>query len=187
MHRIAKGEYGYIRNRRGMTGTIVAILLAVAFGLYFGARAYFHTNQNWFTIFAILVCLPAAREIVRLVMLFKAKGCSREAYASLRRIPAASQGLYDLYMTSEKQNFDLSHVFAAGKTVIALTEDPRCDARAGEQHIRRLMQQNNLHGYTVRIFPSLKPYLTRLEQLGEEGDRAAMEEELRALLLTLSL
>lgn len=187
--KIHKGDYGYLRHRRLCTALIVAGLLAVALCLYFGALAHFGTNQNWFTIFAVLVCLPAAREIVNLVMLLKAHGCTEQTHTVLEeqgyRVPAA----YDLYMTSEKKNFDLSHLAYAGGSIIALTEDPKCDCRAGEQHIRRILQQNNFHGYTVKIFDSLKPYLTRLSQLDENA--AAMDEDtaaaLRQLLLTISL
>lgn len=101
--------------------------------------------------------------------------------------------MYDLYLTSYSKNFQISHLFAEGSSVIAVTEDPQCDVKEGEQHIRRMMQSNGIHGVSVKIFRDQGQYLARLEELAgrQSGEDPEMmtgsQEKITALLKAISL
>lgn len=189
MRRITKGAYGYIESKRKQLIVIVVLMLAVVLGVYFGAMAWLGTNQNWFTILAALICLPTAQFAVKLIMFLKASGCSTKAR---EEIEPAAQGLetsaYDLYMTTDKENYAISHVTIAGGSVIALTEDAKCNVNNAQAHIRRMMQGNGYHGYTVKVFSSLDNYLTRLDQLQElDAEENPKDAEVLQLLKQISL
>lgn len=162
-----KGEFGYLAYRRKRTIVLAILMLGIVAAVYFGARAYFGTNQNYFSIVAALLCLPTAKLIVNMIMYLRARGCSLKAYEKITSAGSVLPGAFDLYLTSEKHNFALSHACVADGSVVALTEDPKCDLRAGEQHIRRMMQQNNFHGYNVKIFDRMDQYISRLSTLNE--------------------
>ena len=76
MSRIEKGDYGYFRNQRQKKLIIMVLLYAMTLVMYFGAKAYFGTNRNLFTILAVLVVLPAAKYTVQFIMLVRAGECS---------------------------------------------------------------------------------------------------------------
>lgn len=187
--RITKGSYGYIKAKRRQLTVVVVLMLALVLVIYFGAMAWLGTNQNWFTILAALICLPTAKMGVSMIMFYRATGCSAEAHDAITEyaqdLPNAG---YDLYMTNDKEEYAISHVTVAGGSVIALTENRRCDTNHGQTHIRRMMQGNGYHGYTVKIFSSLDSYLQRLEQLAMlDAGEDSKDAEVLHLLEQISL
>ncbi len=189
MFRLQKGTYGYLERKKRQAILLAVCSLALVFAVYFGAYAWLKTNQNYFTIVAALLCLPAAKLVVNMILYLRAKGCSKAAHDEIEAHVGDLPAAYDLYMTAYSQNFAISHAAAAGKTVIAYTESPACDIKAGEQHIRRIMMQNNFHGYTVKIFDQLGKYTERLTQMQEILTKEELDKkaELMQLLGQISL
>lgn len=168
---------------------LTAVLLAAVLIIYFGARAYFGTNRNIFTLIAALCCIGVGKSAVDMIMFMRAKGCSESAHRGIEMHIGKLSGAYDIYLTSYSKNFPLSHVTTAGKSVCALTESSRCDTRAGEQHIRTMLENGGFHGYTVKIFRSLDKYLERLDEmnrLDEHRERRSIEGII-SLLHSISL
>lgn len=186
--RTVKGEFAYHRKQTLQTGILAAAMLALSAAVYAGARWYFKTNQNLFTIAAVLLVLPAAKVLVRWIMLLRAGECSEDLAKEIRQHSGQLENAYNLYFTSEKENFSIRHLAVADKSIAAYTEDPHCNAAAGEQHLRRMLTGNGIHGYQLKIFTSRKAYLTRLDQLTAlEGTEHADHEKMWALLNQISL
>ena len=91
--------------------------------------------------------------------------CSASARESIILHLGRLTGRYDLFMTTYDKNFSISHVVCAGKSVCALTEDMKCDTKAGELHIRTMLENDSFKGYTVKILRNLDNYLERLDEL----------------------
>ncbi len=186
--KLKKGDAGYHRMQTLQTGIAAGAMLAAALIMYFTALAYFKTNQNLFTIMAVLIILPAARIFVKLVMLLRAGECSADLAEEIGQHVGKLQNAYDMYFTSEKKNFNICHMAVGGKSVAAYTQDPKCDTAAGERHLQKMMRENGIHGYQVKIFTGLGAYLTRLDQLQElESEAGANHEKLWILLNQISL
>lgn len=183
-----KGKYGYIASRRKIKVAISLLLLAIVLIMYFGARAYFGTNRNLFTIFAALCCLPLGKEIVSTIMFFRARGCSQKAYARIGKHTGGITGAYDLYLTSYDRNFQLSHAAVSGKTVCAFTEDPKCDVKAGQIHILTMMKNDGYKDFSVKIFTDPDKYIARLDELRQRGDETPKRSrKILDLLCAISL
>lgn len=188
MSRIEKGDYGYFRNQRQKKLIIMVLLYSMTLVMYFGAKAYFGTNRNLFTILAVLVVLPAAKYTVQFIMLVRAGECSSGVRDEVEQHIGHLCGAYDLYFTSEKKNYNISHLAVSGGSIAAYTEDPKCDCRQGEQHLRRMMTGNGIHGYQIRIFTDFSAYLTRLDQLNElEAANGRAQEKLLQFFYQISL
>ena len=188
MSRIEKGDYGYFRNQRQKKLIIMVLLYAMTLVMYFGAKAYFGTNRNLFTILAVLVVLPAAKYTVQFIMLVRAGECSSGVRDEVEQHIGHLSGAYDLYFTSEKKNYNICHLAVSGGSIAAYTEDPKCDCRAGEQHLRRMMTGNGIHGYQIRIFTDFSSYLTRLDQLNElEAANGGAQKKLLQFFYQISL
>ena len=56
------------------------------------------------------------------------------------------------------------------KCVCALTEDDKCDVKAGEMHIRTMLENDGYKGYTVKIFRNPDKYIERLDELNSVED-----------------
>ena len=160
-----KGTYGYIKRGRLILGILTVILLAAVLVMYFGAKWYFKTNKNVFTILAALSCIGVGKCAVDFVMFMRAGYCTAGARDIIAMHVGRLSGAYDLFMTSYERNFSISHAVCAGKSVCAFTEDPKCDVKAGEMHIRTLLENDGFKGYTVKIFRNLDKYTERLDEL----------------------
>lgn len=170
-----KGSYGYIKRGRKILGILTAVLLAAVFALYFGAQRYFGTNRNVFTIIAALMCIGVGKCAVDFMMFMRAGYCSSGAREAIALHAGRLTGAYDLFMTSYDKNFSISHAVCAGKSVCAFTEDPKCDVKAGELHIRTMMENDGFKGFTVKIFRSLEKYTERLDELNGLQDSKEMK------------
>lgn len=183
-----KGEFGYIKSRRKLSIALSLLMLVMVLVVYFVARWYFGTNKNLFTILAALGCLPLGKCVVNMIMFQKAKPCSDQVRSRINQHIGSLPGAWDLYMTSYSKNFQLSHITKAGKNVCAFTETAGCDSRAGEEHIKKMMENNGYHDYTVKIFFNLDKYLERLDQLnalaeGTTGSSDALFSLFRSISL----
>lgn len=193
-----KGDFGYIENRKKHSVLLAAAMLVLILAIYFIALAYFKTNQNFFSIAAALLCLPEGKLVINMIMFLRAKGCSAQLHENILKAFEESgteksgqekAQAYDLYLTTYSKNFQLSHLCARGSHVIAVTEDPQCDLKEGEQHIRRMLQSNGFHGYSVKIFRDAKQYVNRIPAVFEEAGTAEenSQEGILSLIKAISL
>ena len=182
MGRKYKGTFGYLKKRRIRSLIRSAFELAAVLAIYFTAWAVLKDNKNVFTIMAALLCIPTGKSIVDTIMCFLATGCSDDAHARIEEVLAAAPGTfpasYDLYLTGYQKNFALSHAAVADGAVCALTESDKCDVEEGQKHIRTVLGNDGVTGYTVRIFRDTDKYIERISRM---GGNPATERDARAM------
>lgn len=169
--KIQKGSYGYISYQKKASLIRTILFFALSLAVY-GIGIYSTgSNKNLLTIVAVLGCLPACKSAVNTIMFFRAEGCSKEAYEKISAYEKtfASDdkltGFYDMYFTSYKKNFPLSHMVVKGNVICAYTESGNCDCKAGEKHLEQMLQQDGYKHMTIKIFDNLDKYIDRLGQL----------------------
>lgn len=188
MQKTAKGQFGYIQSRRRYRWITTVLFLLVIFAMYFGARIYFGTNRNVFSILAALLCLPGGNSAVNLVMFLRAKPCSDRAAERIRSSAGDLAQAYDLYLTTYERNYAVAHSAAAGKTLCALTEDSACDVPGAERHMRGVLLNEGIHGVTVKVFTDPERYAKRLEEMRQlTGPEDPAGEKILRTLLSVSL
>ena len=177
MKRIRKGEWGYLQYRRttGIAWAVLAVALIV--GIYFGAYRYFGTNQNLFTILAAVSCLPAAKLIVNAIMYVRAKGCSAKLHEQVEGLGISCTLLYDLVFTSYEKTYTAGCAAVTDSAVLLFAEDASTDLKAASNHVRRMLQQNGIHGVTVQFLQDFGTYRRRLLDLDEAGKQQRSPEE----------
>ena len=184
-----KGYFGYLNRKRKTAAAIAVLLVAMVMIVYFGALRHFGTNKNVFSLLAALMCLPAGKAVVDVVMYVRAKGCSDAASALIEMRTADLTAAYDLYLTSYNKNYQISHLAIANKSICALTESDSCDCREGEAHIRKMLQDNGFQDYTVKIFRDRSKYLDRLDEMNRTagGKKHKRDEEVLQLFYQISI
>lgn len=171
--KVPKGSYGYISYQKKMSVARTVLFFALSLAIY-GIGIYSTgSNKNLLTIVAMLGCLPACKSAVNAVMFLRAQGCSQAAYEKISAYEKTSAYgdkltcFYDMYFTSYKKNFPLSHMVLKGNVICAYTESGKCDCRAGEKHLEQMLQQDGYKHMTIKIFDNLDKYLDRLGQLSK--------------------
>ncbi len=188
MKKVQKGCYGYLAWQKKASLIRTVLFFVLSFAIYCIGVFSTGSNKNLLTIVAVLGCLPACKSAVNAVMFFRASGCSVEARKRTAPFDEKLQGLYDMYFTSYKKNFPISHMVLKGNVICACTESERCDCVAGEKHLEQMLLQDGYKHMTVKIFDSLDKYIDRLSQLEKLNvEESPKQAEMIRMLYSISL
>lgn len=164
---VEKGAYGYLNASKKRATIVTLLCLAICVGVYLTGLAIAHTNRNWFTIIAAVLCLPTGICAVQTIVFFQARPCSKEAY---ERIEACKRGLliqYDLMMTGAEKNFRIAAAAVVEKQVACFSED---DALREEEATKHLTEQLSIGGYPdcqITVTKNLDDFCDKLNALEE--------------------
>lgn len=189
MKKAIKGTFGYLRRKRSFVLIRTIIYFAIALALFFAGLITTGTRKNLLTIVAVLGLLPASKSLVNLIMYIKATGCSPAAKDTIEKAEGTLIGMYDMYFTSYKKNFAVSHMVVEGKNICGYTEIPSFDSKACEEHLTQMLKQGGHKDMTIKIFSDINKYCERLKQLnGLEHDKTTeRDDEVRIVLYDISL
>ncbi len=186
--KVQKGSYGYLAYQKKASLIWTILFFALSFAVYIMGILSTGSNKNLLTIVAVLGCLPACKSAVGTVMFFRASGCSREAWEKISVYDDSLTGLYDMYFTSYKKNFPISHMVLKGNVICAYTESGKCDCNAGEKHLEQMLLQDGYKHITIKIFDHLGKYTDRLGQLSKlDTEEHRNRQEIIRTLRSISL
>lgn len=185
---IKKGSYGYIKNHKAVTALRTLLYFAVSIGLYVMGYVTTGSNKNLLTIIAILGCLPACKSMVNFIMFLRATGCSEEMKDKVSAFDEELTVFYDMYFTSYQKNYSVSHMVLKGNVLCGITENPKCDCKAAEEHLEQMLKQEGIKNMTVKIFLQSDKYIDRLSRLTKlDADEHKKRSEIIAMLYSISI
>jgi len=188
MKKTAKGEYGYLAFQKKWTIIRTVIYFALSISIFVIGIITTGDRKNLLTIVAVLGCLPASKSLVNAIMFARASGCSVSLKEKIDELNGDFFELYDLYMTSYKQNFPISHLVIAEKTIVCMCENGKIDVNAAQNHIEDHLKQDGHKNLTVKVYSDTDKYLTRLEQLKElETTPLPKQDEILEMFISISL
>ena len=186
-NKYTKGDYLYIQNKKKMEIMKTIAFFAISAALYIAGYVTTGSNKNYLTIVAVLGCLPASKSAVSMIMYLKAKGCSEKVYKAITEKIGKKEGAYNLYFTSYDKNYDLSHVFVKGMTVIGFTENGKLPDIEFEEHIKTVLNRDAIKGVNVKLYKDLDKYLARVEQMQNLENEKSRENDIMKTLYAVSL
>lgn len=189
MRRAVKGNYGYLNAKRIQVFIRTIVFFIIPLLLFAAGYITTGTRKNLLTVVAVLGCLPACKSLVSLVMYIRAAGCSLSARETIEKQEGSLIGMYDMYFTSYKQNFPISHMVVEGKNICGYTEISSCDTNACESHLETILKQSGYKDLTIKIFTDITKYVGRLKQLNELTHERTpkRDDEVRVVLYDISL
>ena len=186
-HKHIKGDYLYLQNKKKIEILKTVVFFAISAALYIAGYVSTGSNKNYLTIVAVLGCLPASKSAVSMIMYFKAKGCSEAVYKTISEKTGTKTGAYNLYLTSYDKNYDISHAFAKGMTVIAFTEDIKIADNGFEEHVKTILGRDGIKGVNVKLYKDLEKYIARIQQMQNLENEKNKEEDIMKNLYAVSL
>lgn len=188
MKKAVKGTFGYLKLKRIMVLIRTIIYFSLSLALLFAGIITTGDKKNLLTVVAVLGCLPACKSLVNLIMYLKATGCSKNAKEKIESAEGSLIGMYDMYFTSYKKNFAVSHMVVDGKNICGYTESIQCDTKACEEHLAAMLKQGGYKDLTIKIFTDINKYCERLKQLNVlEHATPEKDDEVRIVLYDISL
>ena len=182
MKKYIKGQYLYLENRKKIEIFKTILFFGISAALYLAGYITTGSNKNYLTIVAVLGCLPASKSAVSMIMNLKVKTCSQKAYDAI-----GDKGAYNLYFTSYDKNFDVSHIFVKGMTIIGYVENPKVQEVDFEEHIKTVLNRDAITGVNVKLFKDLSKYTTRMEQMENLENEKSREKDIMKTLFAVSL
>ena len=186
-NKYAKGDYLYLQNKKKMEILKTIVFFGISAALYIAGYIATGSNKNYLTIFAVLGCLPASKSAVSMIMNLKVKGCSEAAYKAISRKMGENAGAYNLYFTSYDKNYDTSHLFVKGMTVIALTENEKFSEAGFEEHVKTVLNRDAIKGVNVKAYRDIEKYIARMEQMQNLENEKSRENDIMKNLFSVSL
>lgn len=206
MNKIIKGDMGYLEKQMQRELIKTLLLFASAFGVLLIGIIIAGTKNNLLTIVAVLGLLPASKELITCIMFAKAKkySCPQALYDGVQEVIAPDESssgehdqdgaedcllvVYDLYMTSQENNYPILSMCCRNKTLIGIADWEKFDYKKAEDHIQIMLKQNGHKNVAVKIFSEQGMYISRIRELnGQKAKNAEEDQAILRLMLNLSL
>ncbi len=162
---IRKGSYGYIANHRLVAAARTLLFFGVSIGLYIMGYASTGSNKNLLTVVAVLGCLPASKSLVNFIVFLRAAGCSEALRDKVCAYDKELTTFYDMYFTSYRKNFAISHMALKGNMLCGVAENAECDCGGAQKHLEQMLVQDGIKNITVKIYSNADKYIDRLSQI----------------------
>lgn len=192
--KIIKGNPGYLRERKKKEIIKVIIAFGLVVMLLVVGIVTTGDRLNWFTLAAILGCIPAANVLVGVITRFPYQSIDPSYVEEIQGCTDHVTVAYDMIITSSEKIMPLTCAVVADENVVGYTNSDKVDPEYLAKHIRRILAQNNYGNVSVKIFKEYKKFVTRAEGLNnmakldlDRSDCKEREEEIRALILCISM
>lgn len=182
-----KGEFLYLEKKKKSEIIKTLIMFGISIALYLSGYITTGSNKNYLTIVAVLGFLPASKSAVSMIMYLRVKGCSKAAYQFISGKIGENVGAYNLYFTSYDKNFDISHVFAKGMTIIAFTENEKMAESTFEEHLKTVLKKDGISGVNIKLYKDRNKYVARIEQMQSLENEKSREKDIMKTLFAVSL
>lgn len=188
LQKISKGEPDYLKQQKKVVMVKTIVLFTIALAVFLIGYWSTKTKANLLSVVAVLGLLPASKSMVSFIMYLRTPKYSETIVEAAKTACGEVPVLYNLYLTSYKQNFPLNCIAVRGNNLMGYTEFDTCDTDACEEHIKLITSQNSFKNLNIKIFKNseLKKFEDRLVQL-QKADTGKRETELLELMKDISL
>lgn len=162
-----KGSIGYIKFKRIQVICTALVLFGLSFSMYFFGVYHLGTNKSLFTIIAVLGLLPASKQLVNVIMYFKARECKSEI-AELTKAVGDNNILYELFFTTPTKSFTLDCICVYPDNIIAIASK-KIDVALLEEYINKVLSSNGYSDVKFKIFDDTGAFLSRFEVLSQKN------------------
>ena len=164
MKKIPKGQFGYIKYEKKKRILITVLMFAIPLLLFFTGYHLKGTRKNYFTLIAILGCLPAGKCAVSMVLICLQKPMKQELYDAISPHVRDMTVLYDSVVSAYEGNTQLPCILISGLNVACYCEDEKVDTAFVENHIKKILQGNSYRA-NVKVFTNLEHFLRRVDEI----------------------
>lgn len=190
--KIAKGNAGYIQSKKKWEITKTCIEFGMVIIVFFTVYLTTKTRLNLLTVAAVLGCLPAAKALVGVIMLFPHQSMQKEKVEEIEKKASKLVKAYDMILTSYEKIMPIDSIVIFENVVCGYTSDNKVDVNSTASYIKKMLGNNKYDKVSVKIFADYKTYLTRVEgmqNMAEVEKESSLEHEegIKRTILSLSM
>ena len=187
-----KGEAGYIRKQKRFLTFKTVVQFGIVAALLILGITQTESRLNLLTVVAILGCLPAAKSLVQLIVIFPHHTIAKDKAEELEVKASLLTRSYDMVVTDEKKFMPIESLVILDNTICGYTASAKVDLNHLNKHIKDILIQNQYDKVSVKIFNDYTAYITRAEGMQNMAavsrpDTKKREEGIKHIILLISL
>lgn len=182
---LEKGTLGYIKKKKKRhAGMVLLLLLIGAIIMITGLIINKFDKANICTVLSILMVLPAAKNLVLLIVVFPYKSVTKERYDKIASLVNDNTILMtDMVITSPEEVMNLDFVVITDNQVLGLIGKKKQKEDVVEKYIEETLKANKLDGFTVKVFREEEKFISCIPN--REFECTSAMEECYKLIRTL--
>lgn len=190
--RIAKGKSGYIQSKKKWEITKTCLEFGMVLAVFLTGYFTTKTRLNLLMVAAVLGCLPAAKALVGVIMLFPHHSMEREKVEEIEEKAPTLVKAYDMILTSYEKIMPIDSIVIFENIVCGYSGSNKIDVNDTASYIKKMLRNNQYDKVSVKIFTDYKTYMTRVEGMenmavAERKSSQEHEEGIRRTILSLSM
>lgn len=168
-----KGDFQYVSQEKKRRLIKTLCFFAVPVAILIIGLIIFKTRENLLTIGAVVLCLPAGKQLVSLIMIMMYKSMDKEKYQEIEKHKGSLTMVYENILTNYEKNTFVDAIAICGNQVIGYTSSEKADIKYVETNTQKIIRHNG-YKVTVKVFKDFNHFIERLDTMNEH------EESLRA-------
>lgn len=164
--KVQAGQYGYLKQQK--MKIVLKVILCVEIGLLMfgiGILANKGNTKNLGTVLAILMAMPAAKEITEMVVIFPFRDVEKSRYDVVKaKCPEQATCMTGLVITSEKKVMNLDFLVEWEGNVVGLAGTGQPDISYVNDYLTKGVR-NWGFDYRVKIFAEEKAFLNAIDSM----------------------
>ena len=190
--KIQKGEPGYVKARKIKFFIGAAAEFAIVIALVVLGYVKTGNRMNFFTVLAVVGCLPAAKMLVEFITMYPHRGIEEEKYEEIEEKAPLITKTYDLLITSTGKGMPVEAFVIYGHVLCGYTSSPKTDEAGLSKEIKKVLSDHRHDKMTVKIFHDYAMFLARAEGLNniaavERPEHDRKEQSIRKILCSISM
>lgn len=172
-----KGTFEYLKRKKKQNLLIMLISFAVVFAVFFAGLAVFKSRNNYCTLIATVLVLPAAKFAVAYFVLLPHKSATQAQKEAVEAAAGALTCCYDCVFSNSKSPIGTQAVVVTDNAVCALTQEEKADKTFFETSLRDFLKNEKLAA-NVTLYTDEKTFLNRVRGLAanfDDTDKRSMD------------
>lgn len=174
--KLQKGEFGFYKEQRCKHMFLTILFFAAVLAVFLTGLITTKSRMNVLTVVAVVGCLPACKQMVNCIMVFRKRPCDIKRYEQVREACGPILTSYELYITSPQKAYPLDCVSVWKREVFALAHPEEMDIKKCQSFIKEILKNNDKE-VTVKIYQKENQYLEHLKRLQDKAELKPSEEE----------
>lgn len=169
MKQCEKGTFEYLKHKKKNNLIYTIIAFAIVFIIFFAGLLIFKTRNNYCTLVATVLVLPAAKIAVGYFVLLPHKSASKELYDQVVHATGALTCCFDCVFSNSKKPIGTQAVVITDNCICALTNEEHADTTLFENSVKDFLKNDKLN-VTVTLYKEEKPFFNRIKNLTANFD-----------------
>ena len=145
MKKVEKGEFGYLayKKSRNMIKTIIAF--AVVLVIFIIGFIIWKSKNNYLTMLAVVLVLPAAKFAVSYFVLIPHKNCDEELKSAIEERKGELNSVYDLVVSNKQKPVGIMAAVISDNQILAYTSAAKADKNLFETSVKEFLKNEDTY------------------------------------------